>query len=369
MNSKKSIVFIVDSLSQPRCIKRIMSFANNGFDCKVYGYDRGKYTCNVLPNTIKVTILGEMKDGTDYLQKIKILKKDISRIVKDNKSRDQVFYSFGFFSTLFLYLHRKVFVYEISDILYGYPKFSKIMWLLKWLDKRMIKQSLVTVMTSEGFRKFFGLSLANIIVQPNKVSNRLLGTARSPMIITKGQGLTFSFIGAIRYETIYRFADVIGSQFPQHQFFFYGQANGNALKNCQTLTSKYSNVRYFGAYKNPEDLAQIYSKINVVVACYTPTSLNERLAEPNKLYEALFFCKPIVVSDGIFLAKQVDFYQCGFCVDATNEQSIIDFLSRLDTDAINQISSKEYQMNPYELVDNPKAILDKVYCFYTESRK
>ena len=36
---KKSIVFIVGSLSQPRIIRRIESFYNRGYDIKVYGYD------------------------------------------------------------------------------------------------------------------------------------------------------------------------------------------------------------------------------------------------------------------------------------------------------------------------------------------
>lgn len=362
----KKIVFVVDSLSQPRCIKRVLSFANAGYECVVYGYDRKKYNCNVLPDTIKITVLGEMKDGKDYIKKLGTLRKDIRRIVRIHKSEDVVFYSFGFFSTLFFFLKRKQYIYEISDILYGYPKFNKILRLLKWLDKKMINKSIVTVMTSEGFREFYGLKLDKIVVQPNKVNRSIVDVDRIPMSVKKDKGFVFSFVGAVRYETVFRFAEVIGTHFPQHQFVFYGQAYGSANDECVRLTSKYPNVKHFGAYKNPEDLESIYKNINIVIACYTPSSLNERLAEPNKLYEAMFFCKPIVVSDGIFLSRQVQSHRCGYCIDATNDQTIIDFVKGLSEDDINRISAMEAKMNPRDLVDNPNAILDKVKTYCTD---
>ncbi len=186
------------------------------------------------------------------------------------------------------------------------------------------------------------------------------------MSVKKGVGLVFSFVGAVRYETVFRFAEVIGTHFPQHQFVFYGQAYGSANDECERLTSKYPNVMHYGAYKNPEDLESIYKNINIVIACYTPSSLNERLAEPNKLYESMFFCKPIVVSDGIFLSRQVKTYKCGYCIDATNNQNIIEFVNGLSEEDINRISANEAQMNPRDLVDNPKAILDKVQAYYAD---
>ena len=363
-NNKNKVVFVVDSLTQPRCIKRILSFANAGYECEVYGYDRKKFNCNILPEGIKVTVLGEMKDGEDYLKKLKTLRKDIRGILKTHKSENPLFYSFGFISTLLFFLRRKEYIYEISDILYGYPKFDKVLWLFKWIDKRMIKKSIVTVMTSEGFREFLGLQADNIVIQPNKVNSTLVDAVREPMSVTKNQGLVFSFVGTARYDTIYRFAEVIGTHFPQHQFHFYGQAYGGALKVCTNLSSRFPNVKYYGAYKNPEELEGIYSKINIVVACYTPNSLNERLAEPNKLYESMFFCKPIIVSDGIFLARQVKAYQCGYCLDATSDNNIIDFVNNLDADDINRISSQDSRMDPNSLVDNPSEILDKVQAYY-----
>ena len=354
------IIFIVGSLSQPRCIKRILSFVNAGFDCEVYGYDRKKYNCNALPSEIKVTVLGEMVDGTNYFNKLKTYQKDIRRIIRLNKNDSTLFYSFELMASFFLYLRGKRFIYEISDIPYAYPRFSKVLFLLKAIDKRIIKKSIATVMTSKGFYDFYDLKCNKIIIQPNKVSSLLSDLVRQPMCLQSTSKLVFSFVGAIRYDTVFRFAEVIGRFFPQHEFHFYGQATGKSLERCSYLTNHYINVKYFGAFKNPEDLSKLYNNINVIVACYTPSSLNERLAEPNKLYEAMFFCKPIVVSDGIFLSSQVQHYGCGFCIDATNEQSIVSFINNLNADDINRISEKEAQINTDELIDNPGRILKQL---------
>lgn len=363
MRETMKIVFLVSSLSQPRCIKRILSFINAGYECEVYGYDRNKYNCNVLPSDVKVTVLGELNDGADYFNKLKTFRKDIKHIVKKHKNESPIYYSFGIISTVFFFLKRQKYIYEISDILYGYPRFSKVFGLLKAIDKRIIRKSVVTVMTSDGFREFFNLNLNNIVIQPNKLNRLLVPIKRVPLRLKDKEGLVFAFVGAIRYETIMRFAEVIGTHFPQHEFHFYGQASRKTMERCQSLSKAYSNVKYFGAFKNPEDLEEIYRKITIVVACYTPLSLNERLAEPNKLYESMFFCKPIIVSEGIFLSKQVEKYNCGYCIDATTEQSIISFVNNLQACEINSISEKESRINALELVDNPDEILKKVALF------
>ena len=52
---------------------------------------------------------------------------------------------------------------------------------------------------------------------------------------------------------------------------------------------KFPNVKLHGKFKNPSDLSVIYNKIDLNVICYDTTSINVRIAEPNKLYESIFF--------------------------------------------------------------------------------
>ena len=100
--------------------------------------------------------------------------------------------------------------------------------------------------------------------------------------------------------------------------------------------------------------------MDVIVACYDNTSLNEQIAEPNKLYESLFFCKPIIVSPNTYLSKQVQQLGCGFVVNANNDDSVKNFIASLSIDEINCISSKELSIPLSEIVDDPSALISKV---------
>ena len=64
---QNKIVFIIHALSQPRCIKRVTSLQQAGFECAVYGYNRGNYDINTYPETIKVKVLGSMENGNSCL--------------------------------------------------------------------------------------------------------------------------------------------------------------------------------------------------------------------------------------------------------------------------------------------------------------
>lgn len=350
----KHIVFISPSLSQPRCIKRVSSFFNAGCSCDVYGYERGNYDVNKYPEGVKVTVLSKLEDGTNYVSKLKSAYHDVKKIIKTYRNTDTLFYSFSMQHAMIFRLFRVKYIYEISDILYAYPQFMRYLRIFKWIDKRLIKGSYKTVMTSGGFYEFYGLKLNKIIVIPNKVSPILESIgSREHVVITKDK-IRFAFVGGIRYESVARFARVIGEKFPQHSFSFYGACSPAVKKiiNFDAIIEKYENVDYHGVFKSPNDLPSIYENVDVVIACYDVNSLNERLAEPNKLYEAMYFCKPIVVSDGIFLGDRVKELQCGYAIDASSEESIYRFISSLKEEDIDSISEHEFSMPLSEMVDD-----------------
>lgn len=349
---KGKVVFITGLLSQPRCIKRVKAFLDDGFECHVYGYNRGKYDVNKYPVEVHLVELGVLEDGTHYLRKTRQLFRDIRLCVKHYKDEKVVFYAFGFIQALILKLLKKPYAYEVSDILYAYPRFKRVLPVLKYLDKKLIIKSVATTMTSGGFYNFYGLKNNNIFIVPNKVSPSLSREAVQPLP-NKGAGIRFGFVGAIRYETVFRFAELIGKYYPNHSFHFWGgtllKAAGERLNKLQ---NEYSNVFNHGVFRNPSDLPLIYSELDVVVACYTVQSLNERLAEPNKLYEAIFFCKPIVVSTGIYLSERVEELHCGYCLDATSDEGIKSFIDSTSWEGINRISSYEFNMPKSEFVSD-----------------
>lgn len=351
----KGIVFFVMSLSQPRCIKRVTAFREAGYHCIVYGYRRGQYDVNDFPEDIEVNLLGEVKD---YKNNFKQVKADVANVYRLH-GKNALYYAFGFIPSLFFALKRVRFIYECSDVFYAYPKFDKVRWLLKRMDKWLIGRSKVTVMTSGGFAEYFGVTdNEKVVVLPNRVSPRLELVERKSLSVSNS--LSFGFVGSIRYQNVFRFAEVIGKEFLQHSFHFYGGGDKQTIDRVEELSVENPNVHYHGKFKSPEDLSRIYENLSIVVACYDNASLNEQIAEPNKLYESLFFCKPIIVSPNTYLSTRVQALGCGFIVDANEYNPVKDFIANLSIDDVNRISENEFHTSFAEIIDSPSELIERV---------
>ena len=354
MNRRK-IVFILASISQPRGIKRIRGFMSAGYIVEVYGFDRGLYNENANIDGNEIHVIDSVSDGEQYLTKFIKFLKGVRKISKKHSAKDELIYSFSFTSTLILWMSGcKNYIYEISDIFYGYRKFYYLRFLLKIIDKYLIKKSIITILTSRGFAGFlFKNNIpSNIVIQPNKVDfllQNVFNKVEKPHL--EANRLVFSFIGAFRFpNTIFRFAKIIGENYPNHKFNFYGDS---LLTNeVKKISEQYENVNYFGSYKNPDDLERIYKEIDVVIASYDTDGLNVRIAEPNKLYEALFFKKPIVVSVDTFLSERVSELKCGFSIDASQDKSIKQFIESLSNDTLNNVICNIEQIKPDVIIDD-----------------
>ena len=172
--------------------------------------------------------------------------------------------------------------------------------------------------------------------------------------------IKFGFVGLIRCkDTIVRFAKIVGKHFPQHEFHFFGDEERKGQYIDDEIRS-FNNVFLHGPFKNPTDLPQVYSNIDVNIVCYDTTSGNARIAEPNKLYESIFFEKPIVVSKNTFLAERVKEYGIGFDIEASKDECIIEFINNIDVDKLSHIIQHMKTISYKELIDDPTELIDKM---------
>ena len=91
-----------------------------------------------------------------------------------------------------------------------------------------------------------------------------------------------------------------------------------------------------------------------MLLCAYPPSNGRLFAEPNKLYESIFFNCPIIVSKGTFLGNKVEELGIGFAIDSMNNESITTFLNSLpDMDYVEKVEycsnySKEECIDRYD---------------------
>ena len=119
------------------------------------------------------------------------------------------------------------------------------------------------------------------------------------------------------------------------------------------------NVHFHGRFKNPDELPSVYSQIDVVISTYDVENINVQYAEPNKLYESIYYRTPIVVSKGTFLAKQVERFHSGYSVDVSKDENIISLVHQIEQE-INEMTTSMKRIDRMVAVDSCGELLQRV---------
>ena len=347
------IVFILNNITITRCLKRVNEFIEKGYEVEVYGFERSGEV--YAKPEFDITVLGSIHRSVPYFKRLLIIYKALKRLFKKFRGQNVVFYYF-FFDVAFTarLICRDTFIYEESDMPYTRIGNSLVRGWFSHIDKTIIRKSLLTVVTSEGFIDYhFGKERpGNIVLVPNRVNPAMLQLPYSSKEHDLDH-LSIAFVGGFRYTSVLNFAAVIGESFPQHQFHVHGVVIENG-EELDALCEKYSNVHFHGKFRNPDDLPGIYGSLDMVLASYDATSINARYAEPNKMYEAIFFRVPIIVSQSTFLSRKVELLEIGYAINGLDKEEIKRFLTELTKESydskirgLNAISREEaVNLNP-----------------------
>lgn len=331
----KKIVFVFNAIIT-RCIKRVEEFIDNGYEVDVYAFGRGQETY-VKPQNFNITIIGTHDIHMSYCKRSKIIFQSLRNLFKKYKNEEVIYYFFFFdVASIGHFICNHPYIYEESDMPYTNMGNKLARRMMAVLDRRIIKHSLLTTMTSEGFIEYhYGNNRpTNIVVVPNKVNARLNEYNYSETAVDM-QHLRFSFVGGFRYVSTLNFFRYGARHFPQHTFSVYG--NVMCFKDeIEKLAAECPNVKLHGLFKNPEDLPQIYGETDLVLANYDAESINAQYAEPNKMYESIYFYTPIIVSSGTFLARKVNKLGVGYDIDSNNEEEVVAFINGLSLNDIRQ---------------------------------
>lgn len=341
MNSK--IVFIIPSITLSHFKNRIIEFVEKGYDVEVYGFERSTHNKSMnLP--YKYYIIGNIEDG-NYINRLNIYRRNFTEIGRKYRDEKVIFYLCGLDIAMFFTLinPKATYIYEECDLVHTY---TKLKYILEWIDRRIIRKSLLSVLTSEGFLKYhFGARRPdNVCLVENKLNPGILNCRLLEKTKQSEVSLSIGFVGIPRFDSVYNFIDVFCKNYPQHAFHVFG---GPIPEQFQPL-AKYSNCHFHGFFNNPVDLPSIYSQIDLVLATYDVKYDNVRYAEPNKIYESIYFETPVIVSRGTFLSEKVEKLGIGFSINPLDENEIKCFVNELSLEgAKSNITSidKEYAIN------------------------
>ena len=346
------IVFFINSLQQQRCYKRMREFIANGYEVEAYGFQRqGQHVPMV--EGINVTAIGEISNATPYRKRLQLMYNAIKPIARKYKNdRNTIFYYFLLDIALAARLATNhTYIYEESDLSHTYINNPLVRHTLDIIDRHIIRRSLLTVFTSSGFIKyhFKNKTINNAVVVPNKLDKRITNFPYTPQP-TDINHIRFAYVGHIRHQDTYTFAEIIARHFPQHEMHLYGTIQPQL--HFDELHA--GNIFIHGSFTNPDDLPNIYGQTDIIISEYDSNEINGRYAEPNKLYDAIYFRKPIVTNSGTHTADIILQRQIGFAIRFT-PQDITDFINSLTTDRLQTIIDHLNAIPLHEaLNDNPQ---------------
>lgn len=356
--SSKKIVFFVPNLT-PRPNRRIQEFIDAGFDCDVYCMSHSE---DIVSPRYTIVYLNENKlSNISYPKRMSLFSKQIGDTINKYDTKKTLFYFFSF-NTAFIVLKKRVqFIYEESDMLFDRFSSPILRRLITVLNRRIISKSKITVFTSEGFAHFYFEDKIprNVIFVPNKVDKRCLTLPVIKKRETDFNHLKFGFAGSLRYETLRNFAEVLIKNFPTAQFDFFGR-NSDFSEEAISNLKKTGRVFFHGTFTNPDDLPRIYSQLDFIVATYDVNGINPRFAEPNKLYEAIFFRTPIIVSRDSFLEHKVNELGVGFSVNALDSNDIINQVKGITPDVYKAFVSNLELIERESVITSNRELIQRV---------
>lgn len=325
----KQIVFILTTLDS-HARHRVDDFVAHGFDVHVYSFTR----TNEKQSTEApwpLDIIGAFANALPYHKRLSILYKGIKTVAnKYKKEKDVCFYYLGLdIAMIATFVVKHPYIFEECDLNHTYIGNSLLRKAFEKLDCHIIKKSLRTVFTSEGFFSFHNLKdTSNISIIANKLPESIRAIKLLEPRKTDINRLSFGFAGSVRYETITSFASILCRNYPQHEFHFFGNVQ-ECVKDKANELENYPNCHFHGRFQSPVDLPKIYSQLDFTLATYDTRFENVRYAEPNKIYEAVYFRTPIIVSKGTFLEEKTISQKLGFAVDAMSEEDVKRFIDGL----------------------------------------
>ncbi len=364
MLMKKSvIVLILPTSSQPRFHKRIFALSKLS-KIIVFYFRRGLYEENIFRKDIETIFLFDLSDESYFRRLIPVIKsaKIIRASLNQYKYSSTKFYVFSLDCLLIAKLAGiKNGVLEVGDLIQNYTS----SYFFRLFEKFVLKNIDGLVLTSKEYYNKYYINLINnkktaFFFIDNKVSDsltlsRVLKDARLP---TNGP-IVIGLVGLLRFT----------SQILRLISFVEGQSGNVLLKvfgdgPCKNILQNHKSnfIKFYGSFKSPEDLYKIYKQIDLNYVVYDPSTLNVRLALPNKLYESAFFGVPIIVSSNTYLSKIVKDWDIGGSVDCSDSE---DFNEKMKN-FVNPKWIKRKRLNCYKvpnssLIDDQEKIVKNIY--------
>jgi len=310
------ILFLISSSLKPRIAKRVKLFSK-GNEVRIVGVLRENQDSFESPYAdISQMISIDFPDSSHLIKRYLATKKYQTFAVSKIKDfNPDILYATSFDSLLIAKRYKKIdnkvkVVYEIGDIREWYIEEQKgilkraIVGFLKGVEKNCFRIVDRMVLTSE---KFYDEYYCNLIEKekvfffPNVPEESFFSEYKK-----KSHGpFTVGFIGAIRYLEQMKMLIDVACECGINVLFAGTGSVLSEYTEMQEYAKDKDNVRFTGKYNYERDISKLYGSVDCIYSVYDSRNPNVKIALPNKLYESILCCLPIIVSKDTYLGEIV----------------------------------------------------------------
>lgn len=364
-----TLFFVIDHSHSK---KRIHAFKKNVENLTIVSYYR-----NDSISYENHYSLGKIPQNKYLLRFSKIIF-DIPRLLKflSNNPNIDVVYAWNFDIAL-LFIITKMFtkrqykfVYEVADI--KSILLSNSIWgkILRKFEQFILSNTDYLCVTSEDyisnyFNKYYSYQ-SKIHILENKVYPKINYKFKNDEIRELPDKLKWKIglVGIFRCNTSLHLLTNLAESLPNKVEIIlagkYEQHSEKAFKKLACL----DNINIIGEYQYPDDLLNIYSKIDIIwSADFSDPSDNSKWLLPNRIYEAGLFSVPqLCFSENKAISNYIKSLNIGWVIAEANIENLLHFISLLTIKQYQQIKFNYVNLptNQFSGDDQIKALLNDV---------
>jgi|SaaInl8_200m_RNA_FD_contig_121_75080_length_9522_multi_5_in_0_out_0_5 succinoglycan biosynthesis protein ExoL len=326
---KNNLLFVISHQPNPRFIKQINYFSQNGFTVSVIYFHRD-YLANLnesIDKNVNMYLLDKIENGK-YIKRIGIYLKSIFKLKRLMKIIQPSKIIITNVDILFLLIlnnikqYTKDIIMEISDLRSYTFNNSITDKIQQYIDNIIFKIYISKlIVTSPKFYEFYYQKKfkGECFILENKPLESML-----PPKVQKKQNnkLVIGIVGLLLDGNPHKALFEYAKNKDDIEIHIYGK--GTFEQQAKNYAKKYNHIKYFGEYNFFKDISKIYASLDIIYMSYdtTKNDLNVKLALPNKLYEAMYFKVPIITTENTYLAERVINNKIGYTIRCCNVEDI-----------------------------------------------
>jgi succinoglycan biosynthesis protein ExoL len=327
-NPAPKILYLVHDLNDPGVHKRVAMLRDGGARVVVGGFHRGSQ----VPAQISVApafTFGQTHNGK-FVQRLVAVFKQIMRIGRYRAdfadadiiiARNLEMLALAVRGRAVVAPQKPVIVYEVLDIHRLLLNDGPVGMILRRLEGSLAARAVLLLTSSPAFVEQYFKPRSCVNLPTRLVENKvydpsgLVPTAIPHRI--PGPPWVIGWFGAIRCATSLRILkELVTSSHGQVRVVIRGRPAYDQFENFDRDVTNTPGLEFLGPYKNPDDLAAIYSAVHFTWAIdYFEKGLNSSWLLPNRIYEGGAFGSVPIALAAVATGQLLKRYQIGAMLD------------------------------------------------------